>query len=58
LQEEDPVFLVRQQCRQAAEKINAGGSLGLRHELQRLRHLRERLREAALKKLVLEGGRP
>jgi hypothetical protein len=33
-----------------------GGSLGLRHELNRMRQVRSRLREEALKKLILEGG--
>ena len=56
LQDSDPVFFVRDECRRAANSINAGGALGLRHELNRLRQLRTRLCEAALKKLVLEGG--
>jgi len=56
LQDRDPVYFVRDECRRAANSIDAGGALGLRHELNRLRTLRIRLCEAALKKLVLEGG--
>jgi hypothetical protein len=56
LQDSDPVYFVRDECRSAANSIDAGGALGLRHELNRLRTLRMRLCEAALKKLVIEGG--
>ena len=56
LQDSDSVYFVRDECRRAANSIDAGGALGLRHELNRLRKLRMRLCEAALKKLVLEGG--
>jgi hypothetical protein len=55
-QSDDPVSWVREECRQAAERLSVGGSLGLRHEFNRLRELRSALREAALKKLILEGG--
>ena len=56
LQDNDPVYFVRDECRRAANSIDAGGALGLRHELRRLHKLRRTLREAALKKLTLEGG--
>jgi hypothetical protein len=56
MQQDDPVELVREGCRRAADKIETGGCLGLRNELKRLRETRARLREEALKKLILEGG--
>jgi hypothetical protein len=56
LKDNDPLSFVRDECRRAAGSIDAGGALGLRHELNRLRKLRMRLCEAALKKLVFEGG--
>jgi len=46
----------RQKAHATAEAIEASGSLGLKHQLQRLNELRSRLREAALKRLILEGG--
>jgi hypothetical protein len=46
----------REAARGKAEAIEAGGSLGLKHQLQRLNELRSRLREAALRGLILEGG--
>ncbi len=46
----------REAARSKAEAIESGGSLGLRHQLQRLNELRSRLREAALRGLILEGG--
>jgi hypothetical protein len=42
--------------RQALESLNAEGVLGLRHEINRLRKLRKSFRDAALKKLIGEGG--
>ena len=56
LQHEDLFPFVRDECRRAADQIETGGSLGLGSELKRLREVRARLREAALKKLILEGG--
>jgi len=56
LQDQDPIPFVRSECRKAADRVETGGSLGLRYELNRLRELRCRLREAALKRLILEGG--
>ena len=58
LQDHDRFSFVRTECRQSADGIEASGILGLRHELDRLHTLRSRLREEALKKLVLEGGTP
>ena len=55
-QNEDSFSQVREECRQAAERLSAGGSLGLRHEFNRLRELRSNLREVALKQLILNGG--
>ena len=56
LQEHDLFTFVRAECQKGADRLEAGGSLGLRHELNRLRQVRSRLREEALKKLILEGG--
>src|SRR5262249_54300099 len=58
LQDHDRFSFVRSECRQSADRIEASGILGLRHELNRLNKLRSRLREEALRKLVLEGGTP
>ncbi len=57
MQDADSFSFVRGECRQNADRIDCGGSLGLRHELNRLQRLRNQLREAALKKLILEGSR-
>ena len=46
----------REEARAKAEAIESSGSLGLKHQLQRLNELRSRLREAALKSLILKGG--
>ncbi len=46
----------REEARAKAAALDASGSLGLKHQLQRLNELRSRLREAALEKLILEGG--
>ena len=46
----------RDAARQAAERIEKGGRLGLRWELAEQDRLRARLRTAALRKLVSEGG--
>ena len=56
MQDDDPVPFVRNACREAADRIETGGSLGLGRELYRLQQLRSRLRQEALKKLILEGG--
>jgi hypothetical protein len=56
LQNEDRFPFVRHECRRAAEVMETGGYLGLGHELKRLREARSRLREEALRKLILEGG--
>jgi F0F1-type ATP synthase membrane subunit c/vacuolar-type H+-ATPase subunit K len=56
LQNDDPLSFVRDECRQAADRMDAGGALGLRHEINRLRALRNSFREAALKKILFEGG--
>ena len=46
----------RDAARQAAERIEKGGRLGLRWELAEQDRLRARLRTEALRKLVSEGG--
>jgi hypothetical protein len=56
LQNDDPFWFVREKCRRAADRMETGGYLGVDHELKRLREIRSRLREEALKKLILEGG--
>lgn len=58
LQNDDPFPFVRDECRRAADAMDAGGYLGLGHELKRLQETRSRLREEALRKLILEGGQP
>ncbi|MGO9113944.1 MAG: hypothetical protein ACLP9L_32410 [Thermoguttaceae bacterium] len=55
MQDEDLFGFVRSECRRAADKVETGGYLGLRKELQRLRDSRGLLRQEALKKLILEG---
>ena len=46
---------VRDASGRAAERIERGGRLGLRWQLQRIQEVRARLREEALRKLLLEG---
>ncbi|WP_169974036.1 hypothetical protein [Tautonia rosea] len=46
----------REAARESARSIEAGGGLGLRHQLRRVDDLRSRLRKAALRGLILEGG--
>jgi len=58
MQQEDRFNFVRDECRRSADRMEAGGYLGLRMELDRLREGRARLRDAALKDLVLTGGKP
>jgi hypothetical protein len=48
----------RAECRKQAEKIEASGRLGLRHELAKLHSLRARIRRDSLTRIVLEGGQP
>jgi hypothetical protein len=55
LQEHDRFSIVREKCRHSADLIGTSGAMGLRHELLRLRQFRGRLREDALRKLILEG---
>ena len=57
LQDHDRFEFVRAECKKSADRMDASGTLGLQHELDRLRQTRCRLREAALKKLILEGAR-
>ena len=48
---------VRSECRQAADKVERGGHLGLRHELLKLCEGQSRVRREALRRLILvEGG--
>jgi hypothetical protein len=56
LQDSDPFPFVRVECRRAADRMETGGYLGLSRELNRLHEARSRLREEALKNLILEGG--
>jgi hypothetical protein len=56
LQNHDPFPFVRAECRLAADRMETGGYLGLCRELKRLQEARSRLREEALRKLILEGG--
>jgi hypothetical protein len=58
LQNDDLFPFVRNECRRAADRMETGGYLGLDHDFKRLREARSRLREEALKKLILEGGQP
>lgn len=58
LQRYDRFSFVREECRKSADAIDGAGVLGLRHELNRLGEVRGRLREAALRRLLLEGGAP
>jgi hypothetical protein len=46
---------VRTASRRAADRIERGGRLGLRWELQRIQQVRARLRQEALRKLLLKG---
>ncbi len=57
LQNDDLFPFVRDECRRSADRMETGGYLGLDHELKRLQEVRARLREGALRKLILEGGR-
>ena len=45
---------VRDRCRAAADAIDGGGALGLRHELERLHEARVRVRREVLRRLILE----
>jgi hypothetical protein len=56
LQNSDPFPFVRNECRRAADRMETGGYLGLCPELKRLQDARSRLREEALRKLILERG--
>jgi hypothetical protein len=56
LQNDDLFTFVRKECRRAFDAMDSGGYLGLSHELKRLQETRSRLREEALRKLILEGG--
>ena len=56
LQNDDVFPFVRNECRRAADRMETGGYLGLSHELKRLQEARSRLREEALKTLILKGG--
>jgi hypothetical protein len=46
---------VRARCAEAVRVIEQSGRLGLRHELWRVHHERARLREAALRRMVLDA---
>lgn len=52
---EDPVAAVRDESKDAADRIDRGGHLGLRHELRRLHEVRAKVRREALRRLILEG---
>jgi hypothetical protein len=54
LAESDTDERVRARCREAVAVIERSGRLGLRHELWRVHHERARLREAALRRMVLD----
>jgi hypothetical protein len=54
LTESDPDEHVRAKCAEAVRVIDQSGRLGLRHELWRVHHERARLREAALRRMVLD----
>jgi hypothetical protein len=56
LQVRDRFSFVREECRQAADRMETGGYLGLDRELKRLKEARSRLRGEALRRLILEGG--
>lgn len=51
---DDPDANVRQVAKQSVESIEAGGSLGLRRELDELHKARSKLRREALRRLVFE----
>jgi hypothetical protein len=55
LQEHDLFPFVRTECRQAADRMETGGYLGLDREFKRLKEARCGLRTEALRKLILEG---
>lgn len=55
METEDPDAGVRAECKAAADRIDRGGSLGLRHELTRLHELRARVRREALRRLIQES---
>ncbi len=52
---DDPDAEVRRECAAAVRAIEAGGSLGLRRELDRLRQARGTVRREALRRLVFTG---
>ena len=56
--ENDGVSAVRAAGRSALGRMQRGGHLGLRWELQHLHETRLRLRHGALRKLLVEGGAP
>ncbi len=56
MQQADVDASVREECRQAGNRMDRGGHLGLKNELRRLRDERASLREQALKNLILEGS--
>lgn len=52
----DPDEKVRKLCKRAATAIERSGSLGLRRELWRLHEQRARLRDEAIRSMILESG--
>jgi hypothetical protein len=55
LAETDSDKRVRTKCAEAVRVIEQSGRLGLRHELWRVHHDRARIREAALRRMVLDA---
>jgi len=59
LEQNDLFSAVREECGQAANTVEKGGQLGLRHELRKLCESQSRVRREALRKIILvEGGLP
>jgi hypothetical protein len=54
----DGMTSVREASRKATDQMRRGGHLGLQWELHNLHETRKRLRHAAIRKFLVEGGNP